>query len=171
MHENPDSSVKLIEIITVWFTSGCPKTVTKTLNDSTGLYFICTPNSKPMKYAVDKQERHTVFTVQEGNLNSVVAPELKSEFVLLSNEGVQNLIVDLSQVEYIDSSGLSSILTANRLWKDLGSFILTGEMQPNVKRLITMSRLDSVLTIIPTVAESIDFAYMEELQRDLTKED
>ena len=124
-----------------------------------------------MKYAVDKQERHTVFTVQEGNLNSVVAPELKSEFVLLSNEGVQNLIVDLSQVEYIDSSGLSSILTANRLWKDLGSFILTGEMQPNVKRLITMSRLDSVLTIIPTVAESIDFAYMEELQRDLTKED
>jgi anti-anti-sigma factor len=124
-----------------------------------------------MKYAVDKQERHTVFTVQEGNLNSVVAPELKSEFVLLSNEGIRNLIVDLSQVEYIDSSGLSSILTANRLWKDLGSFILTGEMQPNVKRLITMSRLDSVLTIIPTVAESIDFAYMEELQRDLTKED
>ncbi len=124
-----------------------------------------------MKYAVDKQERHTVFTVQEGNLNSVVAPELKSEFVLLANEGVKNLIVDLSQVEYIDSSGLSSILTANRLWKDLGSFILTGEMQANVKRLISMSRLDSVLTIIPTVAESIDFAYMEELQRDLTKED
>ena len=124
-----------------------------------------------MKYAVDKQERHTVFTVQESNLNSVVAPELKSEFVLLANEGVQNLIVDLSLVEYIDSSGLSSILTANRLWKDLGSFILTGEMQPNVKRLITMSRLDSVLTIIPTVAESIDYAYMEELQRDLSKED
>ncbi|MFK8055681.1 MAG: STAS domain-containing protein [Saprospiraceae bacterium] len=124
-----------------------------------------------MKYSVDKQERHTVFTVQEGNLNSVVAPELKSEFVLLANEGVQNLIVDLSPVEYIDSSGLSSILTANRLWKDLGSFILTGEMQPNVKRLISMSRLDSVLTIIPTVAESVDFAYMEELQRDLTKED
>jgi len=124
-----------------------------------------------MKYAVDKQERHTVFTVQENNLNSVIAPELKSEFVLLANEGVQNLIVDLSPVEYIDSSGLSSILTANRLWKDLGSFILTGEMQPNVKRLITMSRLDSVLTIIPTVAESIDYAYMEELQRDLSKED
>lgn len=124
-----------------------------------------------MKYSVDKQERHTVFTVQESNLNSVVAPELKSEFVLLANEGVQNLIVDLSPVEYIDSSGLSAILTANRLWKDLGSFILTGDMQPNVERLITMSRLDSVLTIIPTVAESIDFAYMEELQRDLSKED
>lgn len=124
-----------------------------------------------MKYSVDKQDRHTVFTVQESNLNSVVAPELKSEFVLLANEGVMNLIVDLSPVAYIDSSGLSSILTANRLWKDLGSFILTGEMQPNVKRLITMSRLDSVLTIIPTVAESIDYAYMEELQRDLSKED
>ena len=130
----------------------------------------CHTKPQTMKFSVDKQERHTVFTIQESNLNTVVAPELKSEFVLLANEGVNNLIVDLSPVEYIDSSGLSAILTANRLWKDLGSFILTGKMQSNVERLITMSRLDSVLTIIPTVEESIDYAYMEDLQRELTKE-
>ena len=123
-----------------------------------------------MKYSVDKQERYTVMRIQETNLNSVVAPELKGEFVVLSNEGVRSLIVDLSDVEYIDSSGLSSILTANRLWKQSGSFVLTGAQHPSVKKLIEISRLDTVLTIVPTVEESIDYVYMEDVERDLAEE-
>ncbi|HRJ14774.1 MAG TPA: STAS domain-containing protein, partial [Saprospiraceae bacterium] len=59
-----------------------------------------------MKYTVDKQERYTIFRLDETTLNSVLAPQLKSEFVILSNEGVNNLILDLSNVEFVDSSGL-----------------------------------------------------------------
>ncbi len=120
-----------------------------------------------MKYSVDKQERYAVFRVEEENVNSLVAPNLKSEFVILSNEGIQNLILDLSEVHYVDSSGLSAILTADRLWKRLGSFILTGIEHPNVKKLIEISRLDTVLNIIPTVEESIDYVFMEEIEREL----
>lgn len=120
-----------------------------------------------MKYSVDKQERYTVFQIQEPNVNSLVAPNLKSEFVILSNEGVNNLILDLSGVEYVDSSGLSAILTADRLWKRIGSFIITGIQHPNVKKLIEISRLDTVLTIIPTVEESIEYVFMEEIEKEL----
>jgi anti-sigma B factor antagonist len=123
-----------------------------------------------MKYTVDKQERYTVFQIQEENVNSLVAPNLKSEFVILSNEGVNNLILDLSQVEYVDSSGLSAILTADRLWKRIGSFILTGIEKPSVKKLIEISRLDTVLTIIPTVEESVEYVLMEELEKELNVE-
>jgi len=120
-----------------------------------------------MKYSVDKQERYTVFQIQEQNLNSLVAPNLKSEFVILSNEGVVNLILDLSEVEYVDSSGLSAILTADRLWKRIGSFIITGIEHPSVKKLIEISRLDTILTIIPTLEESIEFVFMEEIEKEL----
>jgi len=120
-----------------------------------------------MKYSVDKQERYTVFQIQEENLNSLVAPNLKSEFVILSNEGVVNLILDLSQVEYVDSSGLSAILTADRLWKRIGAFIITGIDHPSVKKLIEISRLDTVLTLVPTVEESIEYVFMEEIQKEL----
>ena len=123
-----------------------------------------------MKYTVDKQDRYTVFTLDEDNLNSLIAPDLKSEFVVLSNEGVENLILNLSNVEFVDSSGLSAILTANRLWKAIGSFVLTGIDQPNVKKLIEISRLDSVLTIVPTVAESIDHIIMDSIERDMESE-
>ncbi|MEN0048292.1 MAG: STAS domain-containing protein [Bacteroidota bacterium] len=123
-----------------------------------------------MKYTVNKQDRYTVFTLDEDNLNSLIAPDLKSEFVVLSNEGVENLILNLSNVEFVDSSGLSAILTANRLWKAIGSFVLTGIDQPNVKKLIEISRLDSVLTIVPTVAESIDHIIMDSIERDMESE-
>ena len=124
-----------------------------------------------MKYSIDKTDKYAVFQLQEENLNSLLAPKLKSELVIFANEGVRNLIFDLSQVQYVDSSGLSAILTANRLWKPLGSFILTGVTHPSVKKLIEISRLDSVLTIIPTVAESTEYIFMEELEREINAEE
>jgi anti-sigma B factor antagonist len=121
-----------------------------------------------MKFTIDHQENYTVITVLEKNLNTEVAPYLKSEFVILRNQGVQNLILVLSDVEFVDSSGLSAILTAERLWKtDEGSFIVTGVEHEAVKKLIEITRLDSVLTIIPTLQESIDYILMEEIEREL----
>ncbi len=120
-----------------------------------------------MKYSIDKQERYAVLNLQEENLNSVVAPNLKSELVILSNEGVPHLILDLSDVKYVDSSGLSAILTANRLWKSLGSFVLTGIKNETVRKLIEISRLNTVLTIIPTVQESIDYVFIEDIEKSL----
>ncbi len=123
-----------------------------------------------MKFTLDKQEKHSVFKLEEENLNSLIAPNLKSEFVFLRNEGVQNLIFDLTDVKYVDSSGLSAILTANRLWKDYGSFILTGGHHPSVKKLIEISRLETILNIIPTPTESIDYLMMLDIEKTLREE-
>ncbi|MEZ4949498.1 MAG: STAS domain-containing protein [Saprospiraceae bacterium] len=120
-----------------------------------------------MKYALDKQDKYAVLKLEEDNLNSMIAPDLKSEFVFLYNEGVRNLILDLSLCKFVDSSGLSSILVADRLWKNLGSFILTGIEHDSVKKLIEISRLDTVLTLIPTLEEAIEYVHMEEIEREL----
>lgn len=120
-----------------------------------------------MKYSVDKQDKYVVFSIQEENLNAFIAPNLKSEFVILKNEGVSNLILDLTTVKYVDSSGLSAILTANRLWGEEGVFVLTGVQSKSVKDLIEISRLENILTIIPTVSESIDYVFMEEIEKEL----
>jgi anti-sigma B factor antagonist len=120
-----------------------------------------------MKYSIDKEDRYAIFRLNEENLNSLIAPDLKSEFIFLRNEGVRNLILDLALVKYVDSSGLSSILTANRLWKNFGSFIITGVVHAPVQKLIQISRLETILTIVPTLQESIEFAMMEDLQKEL----
>lgn len=124
-----------------------------------------------MKFVIDKQDKYSLLQLNEENLNSLIAPDLKSEFVFLCNEGVQNLILDLSNVKYVDSSGLSAILTANRLWKDQGSLILTGIVHPSVKKLIEISRLETIFKIVPTVEESIDYVFMEEIEKELGSEE
>ena len=124
-----------------------------------------------MKYQVDKQDRYAIFSLEEKNLNSLIAPQLKSEFVFLRNEGVKNLIFDLGDVDFVDSSGLSSILTANRIWKDYGSFVMANIKSDSVNKLIEISKLDGILTIIPTVEEAIEFVFMEDLERDLSDEE
>lgn len=124
-----------------------------------------------MEFKIKTDERYTVFTLEEENFNSLIAPEVKSEMVLLSDKNVKNLIMDLSQVQYVDSSGLSAILTADRLWKKLGSFVLAGAEQPSVKKLMEISRLDSVLTMVPTVSEAIDYIFMEDIERELNEDE
>lgn len=120
-----------------------------------------------MKYNIDKQDQYAVLTLEEDNLNSVIAPGLKSDFIFLNQEGIRNLILDLSQVQFVDSSGLSAILTAHRLWKDSGSFVIAGQLQPMVTKLIEISRLDTILTIVPSLSEAKDFVMMEEIEREL----
>lgn len=121
-----------------------------------------------MKYSIDKQAQYAILKLEEDNLNSLISPNLKSEFIFFRNEGVRNLILDLQQVQYVDSSGLSAILTANRLWTDYGAFVIGGALQPGVKKILEISRLDSILTIIPSIQESIDFIFLEEMERNLS---
>jgi anti-anti-sigma factor len=123
-----------------------------------------------MKYSIDKQEQYAVLTLEEENLNSSYAPAFKSDLILLNQEGIRNLILDLSKVKYVDSSGLSAILTGHRLWKEQGCFVIAGQLQPMVSKLIDISRLQSILTLIPTLSEAVDFVMMDELERGLEGE-
>lgn len=118
-----------------------------------------------MKYNLDKKENYAVFTLEEDNLNSIIAPALKSEFVFFRKENVKNLVFDFAQVKYVDSSGLSAILTANRLWKGYGSFVLTQINSPIIMRLIQISKLESILSICSTLDEAIDQVLAEEAER------
>ncbi|MBU6343647.1 MAG: STAS domain-containing protein [Bacteroidetes bacterium] len=124
-----------------------------------------------MKYRIDKQADYALLTLDEENLNSTIAPGLKSDLIFLNQEGVRNLILDLSNVKFVDSSGLSAILTGHRLWKDTGAFILTGPLQPMVLKLIEISRLETILIIVPTVAESVDYIKMVMVEKELLGED
>jgi anti-anti-sigma factor len=124
-----------------------------------------------MKYRLDKQEKYTIISYDEPNLNSMISAQMKSDFIFFSQEGIHNLIVDLSAVKFVDSAGLSAILTGNRLFKDGRSFVLTGIEAPGVKKLIEISRLETVLVIVPTMSEAIDYVMMEEMQRSITDEE
>src|SRR6476661_1008464 len=106
-----------------------------------------------MKFTVDKHEKYVLIKLNENKLNTLISPQLKSELILTNTEGQRNIILDLSNVKYSDSSGLSSLLVGHRICKNAeGTFILTG-INDNIARLITISQLENILTIVATVDE------------------
>ena len=121
-------------------------------------------------FTINKKEKYTLLTIHAEKLDSRVAPSLKSELVLINAGGEKNLILDLNECRYCDSSGLSAILIGNRLCKNVkGTFVLTG-LQDSVSKLISISQLDSVLQITPTLDEAVQLLYMDEVERGLDKE-
>lgn len=123
-----------------------------------------------MKYSVDKKEQYTLVKLEEEKLDASVAPELKSELITMHAEGVRNLILDMSSVKYTDSSGLSALLVGNRIFReDDGMFVLSA-LGEHVMKLIKISQLDSVLTILPTSDEAIDTVFLNQIENDLNRE-
>ena len=114
-----------------------------------------------MEFKIEKLDNYTQIQVMIDKLDTHIAPSLKSELVLIAGNGEKNIILDLSNCRYCDSSGLSAILVANRLCKNAnGTFVLSG-LQTAVERLITISQLDTVLNISNTVDEAAEIIAKE----------
>ena len=109
-----------------------------------------------MIFTITQQNNYSVITSQVDKLNATNAPDLKAAILKQNRGNVSNIIIDLSQTSYCDSSGLSAILSANRICKESsGKFVLCG-LQPNVRKMIEIAQLHRVLTITDDVNEAIE---------------
>jgi len=124
-----------------------------------------------MKFSLDKSENYTVFTLGEEKLNSVVAPELKAEMIGLNTVGVKNIILDLTELKYIDSSGLSAILIGNRLCQSVGGRLVLTNINEYASKLIRISQLDSILRSLGSISEAKDLIMMDILEQEMKGSD
>ena len=123
-----------------------------------------------MKYTIDKQEKYTTLTLHEQKLDSSIAPSLKSELLSIHATGVKNIVLDLQEVKYTDSSGLSSLLVGNRIVQEKEGIFVLANLSEHTQKLINISQLDSILNILPTAEEAVEAVFMHELEKDLKKE-
>lgn len=108
-------------------------------------------HSNQMNFEVSQEAHYAIVRTKVEKLDATNAPDLKAEFVVLNKNGINNIILDLAATRYCDSSGLSAILTANRLCKDTsGLFVLCGLQEP-VAKMVGIAQLDKVLNITAEV--------------------
>ncbi|UKN02541.1 STAS domain-containing protein [Paracrocinitomix mangrovi] len=107
-----------------------------------------------MNFSKEEKDNYTIVTSNVEKLDSTNAPELKSELVLINKNSVNNIVLDMSQSRYCDSSGLSAILIGNRLCKDSGGKFVISGLQPNVMKLVEISQLNSVLNIEDSLSDA-----------------
>ncbi|NBG67039.1 STAS domain-containing protein [Acidiluteibacter ferrifornacis] len=120
-----------------------------------------------MEYEIIKEEKFAAFKFSTEKLTAIIAPSVKADIIVLNEEGYSNFILDLSNVQYCDSSGLSAILVANRVAKENRGILVVCSLQPSVDKLIKISQLDGILNIVPSYNEAMDYIFMEELEKGL----
>src|SRR3990172_2543102 len=108
-----------------------------------------------MEFEVKKNGGATVFRLKERKLDATISPELKGEFLILCDGKTTNLIIDLSDVEFWDSSGLSSLLIAERKMREHGGSVKLVGLQKKVMSLIKISHLDRAFLIYDSVAKAL----------------
>ena len=106
-----------------------------------------------MKFEVTQNGASTTLKLREKKLDSTIAPELKGEFLLICKPKVESLVVDLDDVEFCDSSGLSALLIADRKMKEHGGKVRLVHVHKKVFGLLKISMLDRVFDIHESTAK------------------
>ncbi|MEP6937055.1 MAG: STAS domain-containing protein [Chthoniobacterales bacterium] len=87
----------------------------------------------------------------EGEIDLHVSPRVTASLGAMVEEKPKQLVVDLSRVSYIDSSGLAALIEGmQNVEKYGGKFALAG-LQENVRPIFEIARLDQVFRIYPDV--------------------
>lgn len=100
-----------------------------------------------MNFTVEDVNQKKVIRCSNEKLDAIISPELKSQFLLLSKSGNNDFVLDLSNVKYCDSSGLSALLVGNRLAKENDGKLTIFGINPAVEKIISISQLDTILNI------------------------
>ncbi len=125
-----------------------------------------------MSFEVTKKDNYSLIKVRSDKLDTNNAPELKSQAVVINGQGEKNIVLDLSNCSYCDSSGLRAVLVTNRLCEDaIGACIVSG-LQPEVESIFRISMLHTVLLITKSVDEAEELLRKKEnLSEDSVEND
>ena len=103
------------------------------------------------------EQQDTLIARLEGDVDLEHSVGVR-ELLLSSLERKLDLIVDLSAVDYIDSSGIANLVEALQAAKDQGTKFGLAAISPQAMRVLKLARLDKVFAIHPDVDGALNGA-------------
>jgi anti-sigma B factor antagonist len=107
-----------------------------------------------METEISKKGAYTLIA-PSGEIDFHVSPELREQLLAALNEG-QHVVVDLSSVSYVDSSGIASLVEGLQHARGMKlTFGLAGVTNA-VMQVLKLTRLDNVFTLYESVDDAIE---------------
>jgi anti-sigma B factor antagonist len=111
-----------------------------------------------MELAIRTEQEGDVCTVTlEGEIDVYTAPRLKEQLVSVIGGGCTNVIVDLQNVGFIDSSGLGVLVGALRRAREHDGVVRIVCTRDSILKIFRITGLDKVFPIFSDVDEARDF--------------
>ncbi|MEU0945660.1 STAS domain-containing protein [Streptomyces canus] len=110
------------------------------------------PTGPTLTLASHRGPRHAVVAV-DGPIDYHTAPQLLGHLTTKEMQNVPLLILDLTRVDFCDSSALGAFVDIHRRRSDAGHRLALTGLQPEVRRILELTRLTSVLPVHETVKD------------------
>ncbi len=96
-----------------------------------------------------------LIEVREERLDAHNSGELKTQMLNLFEEGKNNIVVDLHEVRFVDSSGLGALVSGFKNASARNGNLKLCGLQPQVKSMFELTRLHRVFEIFPGVEDTL----------------
>lgn len=106
-----------------------------------------------MNYEVSNNDLFTVVEVQESRFDAKLAPTFRQSMEDIQSDIKPNLLLDLSNVNFMDSSGLGAVMAVYKLLRDR-QIAIVGAKQP-VRDLLKLTRMDRLVKTYDTVEDAM----------------
>ncbi|MEM9436801.1 MAG: STAS domain-containing protein [Pseudomonadota bacterium] len=95
-----------------------------------------------------------IVHVKDSRIDAAVAIQFKDAMRARTDGGPRRVVLDLSEVSFIDSSGLGAVVAAKKLLNGAHDLELAG-LTPVVAKVFKLTRMDSVFAIHDDVAAAV----------------
>jgi anti-sigma B factor antagonist len=95
-----------------------------------------------------RKDRPNVLPL-EGEIDLHVSPDIAASLDMMIQKKPKQLIVDLSRVTYIDSSGLAVLIRGMQNVQEYGGKFALAGLQETIRIIFEIARLDQVFRIYP----------------------
>ncbi len=108
------------------------------------------------EFEVTASERPGVPVLHcRGEIDVASAPELHALLSDLVGQEPQTLVVDMSAVSFIDSSGLGVLVSAEKDMRTTGHGLRLVAPRPQIERLLEMTGLNEVFTVVTSMSDAV----------------
>jgi anti-sigma B factor antagonist len=90
-----------------------------------------------------------------GRMNAMTAPAMKARIKELIESGRTEIVCDLGEVTFVDSSGLSALVTGLKTTRDHGGFLKVAAANEKVARIFKLTMLDRVFEMHASVDDAL----------------
>jgi len=106
-----------------------------------------------LRLEVTEQDSVSVLGVC-GEVDVSTAPRLRQAIIELASEGRSQLVVDLDQVEFLDSTGLGVLVSGLKRCRSLGGDLVLVCSQARILRVLDITRLNRAFAVCSSTAEA-----------------
>ncbi len=105
------------------------------------------------------EQREIIITVGSlrlrGRLDGQTAPQLKEMWHYYEGKGINNVLLDLHQVDFIDSIGISTLVSGMKQFRARGGDLRLVGLQTSARSIFELMMLDKVFEIFDSEEQAL----------------